>query len=67
MSMRARTWTLAIGYTLNDDTLDNNKNPTGGLLVDFKQDFAGVGDDVTYLKTVVDAKYYTPLCRRSST
>jgi len=29
--------------------------------VDFKQDFAGVGGDVTYLKTAVDAKYYTPL------
>ena len=61
MSMRARTWTLAIGYTLNDDTLDNNKNPTDGLLVDFKQDFAGAGGDVTYLKTALDTKYYTPL------
>jgi outer membrane protein insertion porin family len=55
------TWTSAIGYTLNYNTLDNNKNPTDGLLVDFKQDFAGVGGDVTYLKTAVDAKYYTPL------
>jgi outer membrane protein insertion porin family len=53
--------TSAVGYTLNYNTLDNNKNPTDGLLVDFKQDFAGVGGDVTYLKSAIDAKYYTPL------
>lgn len=55
------TWTSAIGYTLTYNTLDNNKNPTDGLLIDFKQDFAGLGGDVTYLKSAVDAKYYTPL------
>jgi outer membrane protein insertion porin family len=56
-----QTLTSALGYSLNYNTLDNNKNPTDGLLVDFKQDFAGVGGDVTYLKSAVDAKYYTPL------
>ncbi|WP_407160145.1 outer membrane protein assembly factor BamA [Bradyrhizobium sp. STM 3557] len=55
------TLTSALGYTLNYNTLDNNKNPTDGLLVDFKQDFAGVGGDVTYLKSAIDAKYFTPL------
>ena len=55
------TLTSAVGYTLNYNTLDNNKNPTDGLIVDFKQDFAGVGGDVTYSKSAVDAKYYTPL------
>jgi outer membrane protein insertion porin family len=55
------TITSALGYTLNYNTLDNNKNPTDGLLVDFKQDFAGVGGDVSYLKTTADAKYFTPL------
>ncbi|WP_029584505.1 outer membrane protein assembly factor BamA [Bradyrhizobium sp. URHD0069] len=53
--------TSSVGYSLNYNTLDNNRNPTDGLLIDFKQDFAGVGGDVTYLKTAVDAKYYTPL------
>jgi outer membrane protein insertion porin family len=56
-----KTLTSAVGYSLNYNTLDNNKNPTDGLLVDFKQDFAGVGGDVRYLKSAVDAKYYTPL------
>jgi outer membrane protein insertion porin family len=55
------TWSSLVGYTLNYNTLDNNKNPTDGLLVEFKQDFAGVGGDVTYLKSAADAKYYTPL------
>ena len=53
--------TSALGYTLNYNTLDNNKNPTDGLLIDFRQDFAGVGGDVSYLKTTIDGKYYTPL------
>jgi outer membrane protein insertion porin family len=55
------TWTSSVGYTLNYNTLDNNKNPTDGLLVDFKQDFAGVGGDVSYLKSAIDGKYYSPL------
>jgi outer membrane protein insertion porin family len=53
--------TSALGYSLNYNTLDNNKNPTDGLLVDFRQDFAGVGGNVSYLKTQVDTKYYAPL------
>jgi outer membrane protein insertion porin family len=54
-------WTSALGYSLDYNTLDNNKNPTDGLFIDFKQDFAGVGGDVSYLKSMIDAKYYTPL------
>ena len=53
--------TSSVGYSLDYNTLDNNKNPTDGLLIDFKQDFAGVGGDVSYIKSAIDAKYYTPL------
>ncbi|ABE62518.1 surface antigen (D15) [Nitrobacter hamburgensis X14] len=56
-----QTLTSMLGYTLTYNTLDNNKNPTDGLLIDFRQDFAGVGGDVKYLKTAIDAKYYQPL------
>jgi outer membrane protein insertion porin family len=56
-----KTLTSALGYTFNYNTLDNNKNPTDGLLVSFAQDFAGVGGDVSFLKNTIDAKYYTPL------
>jgi outer membrane protein insertion porin family len=54
-------WTSMVGYTLTYNTLDNNKNPTDGLLIDWKQDFAGAGGNVSYLKSAIDAKYFTPL------
>jgi outer membrane protein insertion porin family len=55
------TITSSIGYSLSYNTLDNNKNPTDGLAIDFRQDFAGLGGDVSYLKSAVDGKYYVPL------
>jgi outer membrane protein insertion porin family len=55
-----KTLTSAIGYSLNYNTLDNNKNPTDGLTLALSQDFAGVGGDVSYLKTAFDGKYYQP-------
>ncbi|MBB1091240.1 outer membrane protein assembly factor BamA [Rhodopseudomonas palustris] len=57
----AAYWTSSIGYTLTYNTLDNTRNPTNGLLVDFRQDFAGLGGDVKFIKSAFDAKYYTPL------
>ncbi|MET0970692.1 MAG: outer membrane protein assembly factor BamA [Tardiphaga sp.] len=56
-----KTLTSMLGYTLNYNTLDNNKNPTDGLFIEWKQDYAGVGGDVSYLKSTFDAKYSTPL------
>jgi len=56
-----KTLTSSVGYSLNYNTLDNNKNPTDGLLIDWKQDFAGLGGDVKYIKSAIDVKYYTPL------
>jgi outer membrane protein insertion porin family len=56
-----QTITSSVGYSLNFNTLDNNKNPTDGLLIDWKQDFAGVGGDVAYIKSAIDGKYYAPL------
>jgi outer membrane protein insertion porin family len=53
--------TSSVGYSLDYNTLDNNKNPTDGLFIDFKQDFAGLGGNVSYLKSAIDAKVYTPL------
>jgi outer membrane protein insertion porin family len=53
--------TSALGYTLDYNTLDNNKNPTEGLFVEFRQDYAGVGGDVTNLKSSIDVKYFTPM------
>ena len=30
-------WTSAVGYTLAFNTLDSNKDPTNGLLVEFRR------------------------------
>ena len=53
--------TSSVGYTLAYNTLDNNKDPTSGLVVNFSQDLAGVGGDVQYIRSTVDAKLYTPV------
>lgn len=53
--------TSAVGYSLAYNTLDNNKDPTTGILATLNQDFAGVGGDVSYLKTTGDVKAYTPI------
>jgi outer membrane protein insertion porin family len=54
-------WTSSVGYTLAFNTLDNNKDPTNGLLIELRQDGAGLGGDVKYLRTVVDSRFYFPV------
>lgn len=50
-----------IGYSLVYDTIDNKRYPREGIFASFGQDFAGVGGDVSFLKTVVRADYYREL------
>jgi outer membrane protein insertion porin family len=50
--------TSLVGYDLTYNTLDNNRNPTSGLLAVLKQDFAGVGGDVQYIRTTADVRSY---------
>jgi outer membrane protein insertion porin family len=50
--------TSLVGYTLAYNTLDNNKNPTAGIYAELKQDFAGVGGDVNFIRTTADARSY---------
>ena len=40
-----------VGYSLIYNTEDNNKNPTKGVLAELRQDFAGVGGDVNFIRT----------------
>ena len=47
-----------LGYTVAYNTLDNNKNPTAGLYAEFKQDFAGVGGDVNFIRSTADTRSY---------
>jgi outer membrane protein insertion porin family len=50
--------TSLVGYTLSHNTLDNTRNPTKGLLSEFKQDFAGVGGDVSFIRSTADVRAY---------
>jgi outer membrane protein insertion porin family len=47
-----------LGYTVSYNTLDNNRNPTAGIYAEFKQDFAGVGGDVNFIRSTVDSRSY---------
>jgi outer membrane protein insertion porin family len=56
------TLTSAVGYGLVYSTLDNNKNPTSGINLNWGQDFAGAGGDVAYMRSIVDwHSYYEPV------
>jgi outer membrane protein insertion porin family len=48
----------SLGYTLAYNTLDNTKSPTNGLLVELKQDAAGAGGDVRFVKTTLNVRLY---------
>jgi outer membrane protein insertion porin family len=59
---QGRVLTSLVGYDLSYNTLDNNRNPTSGILGILKQDFAGVGGDVQYIRTTADVRsYYEPI------
>jgi outer membrane protein insertion porin family len=46
------------GYTLSYNSLDNNKSPTDGIFGQFKQDLAGLGGDVNFIRSTVDVRRY---------
>src|SRR5262245_57376799 len=47
-----------LGYTTSYNALDNNRNPTSGLYAELKQDFAGIGGDVNFLRTAGEVRNY---------
>lgn len=51
----------SIGYTLTYDTIDSKLFPRNGIYAQFGQEFAGVGGDVSFLKTTAKADYYREL------
>jgi outer membrane protein insertion porin family len=55
---RGPVLTSLVGYTLGYNNVDNNKSPTKGLNVELKQDFAGVGGDVNFIRSIVDLRNY---------
>ena len=50
--------TSLAGYSLIYNTLDNNRNPTQGIRAELKQELAGLGGDVNFLRTSGDLRFY---------
>jgi outer membrane protein insertion porin family len=51
----------AAGETVTYNTLDNNKAPSNGIHSQLRQDLAGLGGDVRFLRTAEDVRYYHSL------
>src|SRR6516165_10763711 len=51
----------AAGDTITYNTLANTKSPTSGVNSQLKQDIAGLGGDVKFLRTTEDVRYYQSL------
>lgn len=47
-----------VGLSTTYNTLDNNKSPTSGMLAQLKNDLAGVGGDVNFIRTSVETRNY---------
>jgi outer membrane protein insertion porin family len=54
----------SVGYTVAYDTRNLPQAPTSGVFASFSQDLAGVGGDVNYLRSVVDARGYYPITNK---
>ena len=52
-----------ISQDLSFDYLDDDQNPTSGLLLDFQVDLAGLGGNAKYLRLTPSMTYYIPLER----
>jgi outer membrane protein insertion porin family len=50
--------TSLIGYTLTYSTLDNVNSPTSGWYASITQDFAGLGGDVNFIRTMAQTRTY---------
>lgn len=54
-------WVSSVGTTLAYSTLDNAKNPHEGLRAELREDVAGLGGGVDFMKTTGDVRYYHDL------
>lgn len=57
-AQQGTTITSAPGYTLRWDKRNDPINPTRGFYMSMTQDFAGLGGDVRYIKTVGEGGWY---------
>ena len=58
---QGNTLSSLVGYSLTYATLDNPRDPTQGLKLDFRQDVAGLGGDSKFVRSTTDLRYYHPV------
>ncbi len=61
--VQGRSVISSVGYNLIYDTRNNRKNPSRGFYFSFSQDFAGLGGDIDYIRSVAEARGYYPLTK----
>jgi outer membrane protein insertion porin family len=60
-ALNGPTWTSAVGTTVAYSTLDNPRNPHDGIRAEVRQDVAGLGGGVDFLRSTGDVRYYKSL------
>ncbi|MCQ8782572.1 outer membrane protein assembly factor BamA [Mangrovibrevibacter kandeliae] len=50
--------TSSVSYSLTYNTLDSNKDPRDGILIQGGQEFAGIGGDANFIKSTAKANYF---------
>ncbi len=58
---QGQVWSSALGYTYSYDNRRSGLNPDAGILLQFGQEFAGLGGDSTYIKTTARAQAQTTI------
>ena len=53
--------TSAVGFGLTYDTRNHRKTPSRGLYGSIAQEFAGLGGDKQYIRTIAEARAYYPI------
>jgi len=60
-SQEGKRLTSSVGYVLTYDLRDDTLLPTSGYITRFGQDLAGLGGDVSYLRTKLSWSWFHPL------
>lgn len=58
---RGEVWDSFVGYRYSYDTRRTGLNPNAGVLLEFGQDFAGLGGDSTYIESTLRAVAQTKI------
>lgn len=64
---RGKIWKSSVGYTLSYDTARSRLNPNTRVLLQFDQDFGGLGTDEQYIKTTAKAIAQTKVLQEQVT